>query len=297
MRASMCFGIISMFLACGCGGTRHYVIAATGTVIGVEIARNPASQFYEGKVGYNRGELALVPTNRTVVSGDETQPTGAEQCSDVVMELRYGGFFDAGPSSGIYQRLAVGKAAVSQPGAAFMFARSPNGDLDKDAAAAISRTFGGVKKLTGYALSALINTVLTELKAREARDTKAAGLLGRLNAFADRTLPKEYTGYTQDRTDSTKIVATKHTTNPPNRNLVALNSYLGILRDNESRLREDMQRLSAGTAIKLDTSAATQDKLQELLDQQIGARQRIERALEGSTEMTEALDYFFELAR
>lgn len=122
--------------AAGCG-TRHLIIAGTGTNIGVEIAQDPVSQFPTAKLGYQRGEVAMVPTNRSAEKEPGSTGAGAAQHGDVIMELRYGGIFDTGPSSGIYQRLAVGKGAVSQPGAAFMFARDANGNLDGAAAQAL----------------------------------------------------------------------------------------------------------------------------------------------------------------
>jgi len=135
----------------GCATRTHYVVAATGTVIGVEIDQNPATQTPQAKLGYNRGELAIVPTDRQVCSvpKDSTEvrcvPEGgtAEAVPDVLMELKYAGIFDLGQASGIYQRLAVGNTAVRQPGASLMFARNATGDLDPAVAgalAAVSKT-------------------------------------------------------------------------------------------------------------------------------------------------------------
>jgi hypothetical protein len=140
---------IATALAClslgACNGQEYYVIASTGTVIGVEVSQNPATQAPQAKLGYNRGELAIVPSNRPPCLTDEGQTTvacgqlgeGARDVPDVLMELRYGGIFDTGPSSGIYQRLAVGKIAVAQPGAALMFARDADGTLNPAAPAAL----------------------------------------------------------------------------------------------------------------------------------------------------------------
>jgi len=50
------------------------------------------------------------------------------------MELRYSGIFSWSESTGIYQRLAVGKEAVSQPGAAAMFLKDSTGKVDEKAA-------------------------------------------------------------------------------------------------------------------------------------------------------------------
>jgi len=126
----VCF--ISSFI-CGCAG-RQAVIAVSGTVIGLEVSQNPANQSPQAKLGYNRGEIAIVPTNRSATEEPGTSLGGARDIADVIMEIRYGGIFDTGPSSGIYQRLAVGPTAVAQPGASVMFARDANGDMSPQAA-------------------------------------------------------------------------------------------------------------------------------------------------------------------
>lgn len=125
----------------GCGKPGYSVLATTATVIGVEISQNSATQTPQAKLGYNRAEFAFVPTNRnegTPSSGGVGNPvTGAGETGNVIMELRYGGIFDWGASSGIYQRLAVGTEAVNQPGASLMFAKNADGELDSQTAAAL----------------------------------------------------------------------------------------------------------------------------------------------------------------
>ncbi len=126
----------------GCRSYNHSVIAATGTSIGVEVSQNPATQVPQAKLGYQRAELAVVPTNRSAektTTAQNSMGDGAKDHGEVIMELRYGGIFDTGKSSGIYQRLAVGKTAVSQPGAAFMFAKDDEGELKGNTADAVVR--------------------------------------------------------------------------------------------------------------------------------------------------------------
>ncbi len=122
----------------GCEKQGYSVLAATGTVIGVEVSQNPATQTPQAKLGYNRGELAFVPTNRSGGKEASGFGQGATDTGEVIMELRYGGIFDVGGSSGIYQRLAVGKTAVQQKGAAYMFAKDEDGTLDTATANAIA---------------------------------------------------------------------------------------------------------------------------------------------------------------
>lgn len=108
-------------LLTGCTAVKNgYVVTGTGTVLGVQIAENPATQLYEAKLGYARAEIALVPTNGV----------------PVIMELRYSGIFSH--SGGIYQRLAVGADAVKQPGAAYMFAKDADGTISSNVVQAIT---------------------------------------------------------------------------------------------------------------------------------------------------------------
>ena len=136
----------------GCETTRYRVIASTGTNIGVEISQNPATQVPQAKLGYQRAELALVGD----VAGESG---GTNEVADVLMEMRYRGIFSWGENSGIYQRLAVGKTAVSQPGAALMFARADDGSLDSNTAKAASDMYGTHEKtVIGRAIKSEIST-------------------------------------------------------------------------------------------------------------------------------------------
>lgn len=128
------------FLAACAPNQNHYIIAASGTVIGVQLGQAPADITPQAKLGYSRGEIAIVPTNRRVCyKGPNNQPlceagTGDASISpNVLMELYYKGFFSRGDGSGIYQRLAVGKIAVSQAGAAVLFAKDSSGKVDENA--------------------------------------------------------------------------------------------------------------------------------------------------------------------
>ena len=122
----------------GCAKQGYSVIASTGTVIGVEISQNAATQVPQAKLGYNRAELAFVPSNRDGNIDAGNTHKGARDTANVIMELSYGGIFDTGPSSGIYQRLAVGDLAVTQPGASAMFLRNADGEYDENAKDALN---------------------------------------------------------------------------------------------------------------------------------------------------------------
>ena len=123
MRTTIVSLIAAIALLAGCA-TQNTVLVATGTVIGVEIAQNPTTGMYTAKLGYDRAEFAMVPsTNRYT--------------PDVLVEMKYNGFFSTGTDSGIYQRLAVGSVAVAQPGAMAMFLRDSSGNISSNTAVAI----------------------------------------------------------------------------------------------------------------------------------------------------------------
>lgn len=133
-------GAVVLIVLQGCAQQGYSVIATTGTTIGVEVGQD-ASGGFTGVLGYRRAEFALVPSNRPAEKDESAngQPAGADQTGDVIMELRYTGFSEAG----IYQRLAVGRTAVSQPGAQIMFAKNAKGEVDPDTANAL-RAIQGV---------------------------------------------------------------------------------------------------------------------------------------------------------
>jgi hypothetical protein len=139
-------GVILACLFCSCARDQHHLIIVTSTVLGVEIAENPASQLYHIKLGYSRGELALVPTNRrgSTNVADNTVLGGARDAVDVLMELKYASPFSLS-EGGIYQRLAVGSNAVSQAGAAFMFAKDTKGAMAPVTAVAVAQAVTGIK--------------------------------------------------------------------------------------------------------------------------------------------------------
>jgi hypothetical protein len=124
-------------IALACSHTRQALITSTATNIGVEIAQNPTTETPHAKLGYQRVEVAIVPTNRSAMEEPGNVGKGAADHGEVLMELRYSGIFDWGPSNGIYQRLAVGEKAVQQAGAALMFARDNGGNLDAEAGTVI----------------------------------------------------------------------------------------------------------------------------------------------------------------
>jgi len=116
--------------ATGCKNLNS-VITTTQTGLGVSVSENPSTQLYEIRFGYFRSEFAFVPGN---TNDPATVP-------DVIMEIRMEHIIKGGL---VYQRLAVGKNAISQPGASLMFARDANGNLSSNAIDFITRKVNNI---------------------------------------------------------------------------------------------------------------------------------------------------------
>jgi len=134
---------LAALLLAGCT-TRHAVVVTTGSVLGFDISENPSTSLYHVKFGYVRSEFAYVPSNRSYATNDPTTGQGAKDVASVLMELKMQNILQGG---GIYQRLAVGEAAVAQPGAAFMFAKDSTGNFAPGTAEAVSRSLQSIPTL------------------------------------------------------------------------------------------------------------------------------------------------------
>jgi len=132
-------------LLTGCQANKENVLAITTTVIGVQLHQKDADKTPELKVGYARTEFAFVPTDK---GGDGSSTNSAE----VLMEINAQGNIALGTAyqGGIYQRLAVGKTAVSQPGAWFMMSKDANGTLNPANAEAIQKATEAIKAIPAY---------------------------------------------------------------------------------------------------------------------------------------------------
>lgn len=110
--------IFILLIAVGLTGCKapNAVITSTQTVVGVSVQENPATQLYEARGGYARNEFAFVPGNTNC----------PDSIPNVIMELRVNNLFAGGM---IYQRLAVGSVACSQPGASLMFSKDSTGSF------------------------------------------------------------------------------------------------------------------------------------------------------------------------
>lgn len=146
MTRNAMYMIAAMVLAMvvtGCG-TQTCIIANTDTMIGLQATYQPEIQLPTGKLGYARHEIVIVPTNRVSDDNPEgMQGDGAKDSANVITEFNFSNFFSFWRTNGIYQRIAVGDIAVTQPGAAVMFAKDDVGQISEAAASAIKALTGG----------------------------------------------------------------------------------------------------------------------------------------------------------
>jgi len=117
----------------GCKGL-HSVVTTTQTGLGVSVSENPSTQLYEARLGYFRNEFAFVP-------GDTNHPGTVP---DVLMEIRLENIFKGGL---VYQRLAVGRNAVTQPGASLLFAKDAQGNISSNALNAVTTNIKQIPSL------------------------------------------------------------------------------------------------------------------------------------------------------
>lgn len=118
----------------GCSDTllRETVLANTETMVGVAVAQDPRTNMYQGRAGYFRHELFLVPTSKRVAASGENASAESNDpgsTPEVLGEIMADGAI-ASPIGGsdpvrvgVYQRLAVGKLAVTSGAAVALLAR------------------------------------------------------------------------------------------------------------------------------------------------------------------------------
>jgi hypothetical protein len=145
--------LLAALLLSGCAiNNPNRIVIVSGTVLGIELGENPATQLYHARLGYVRSEVALVPSTNGLAP-------------DVLLEANYGRLFTRDAS--LRQRLAVGRNAVGQPGAFLLFATSKDGTVDSNAAA-IAKSLTSIPSPDASATAALLPLA----KAYEASDKK-----------------------------------------------------------------------------------------------------------------------------
>lgn len=121
--------IPALLMLVGCAALKDKTVVTTATVLGVSLAQNQGTGMYEAKLGYCRAEFVLTDTNNT----------------DILMEFKTSKLFSFTDNGGIYQRLAIGKAAVSSPASTAMMLKDRNGNVDQNSLSTIQRLSSPVK--------------------------------------------------------------------------------------------------------------------------------------------------------
>lgn len=116
---NICILVMAAALLAGCAAPNSIVTTAQ-SVLGISVSENPATQLYEARAGIVLSQIAFVPVN--------TNAPGF--VPSVIQEFRVNNLFAGGM---VYQRLAVGTDAVTQPGASLMFAKDASGNLSTNA--------------------------------------------------------------------------------------------------------------------------------------------------------------------
>jgi hypothetical protein len=109
--------IPALLVLVGCAALKDKTVVTTATVLGVSVAQNQGTGMYEAKLGYCRAEFVLTDTNTT----------------DILMEFKTSKLFSFTDNGGIYQRLAIGKTAVSAGGSTAMFLKDRSGNFNTNA--------------------------------------------------------------------------------------------------------------------------------------------------------------------
>lgn len=147
------------------------VVTATATGIGLRASYDEKTQMPLGELGYIHTAVAIVPTNRQA-DGEPINPNsagGAQDTADVINEISFNNFFSFWNENGIYERVAVGKNACSQPGAVALFAKDSSGKVDPRVIEALN----AVKNVPGASQPELdIKTQIAKLTQDDAGKTK-----------------------------------------------------------------------------------------------------------------------------
>lgn len=159
----LCLVCVCLFY--GCNSPQSCIILSNQTGFGIRASYNPQTQLPEGEIGYINSVFSIIPTNRAFNS-DEVQIEkvggGAKDTANVLFETNFSNWFNFWSDQAIYQRVAVGETAVSQPGVFAIFAKDYDGKIDVELIKALS----GLKSETQNVskLKSLIAKVYTDKK-------------------------------------------------------------------------------------------------------------------------------------
>ncbi|HPM74232.1 MAG TPA: hypothetical protein PLA71_00755 [Saccharofermentans sp.] len=182
---------LAMLLVVVFGGCRSQTCIVTSTIsgLGIDASFDPHTQVPHGRIGYIRSEAAIVPTNRKA-DGDTGGSVGggAKDAPNVLLEMNTGGIFNLFTDSLIYQRLAIGETAVSQPGAVAMFLKNKDGAVDEKAVEA-AKALSGLVESNSDKLK--VKRDILNLTADEKINAKLVEELKKLNMDLDKFIDEQ----------------------------------------------------------------------------------------------------------
>lgn len=179
-----------MALTSGCA-SQTCVVVANQTGIGLVAEYNQQIQSPTGKLGYINSVIGIVPTNRVADDNPESGiGGGAKDSSNVLFETSFSNFFSFWRDNLIYQRVAVGDIAVTQPGAVAMLSKDSTGKLpDADVMNALNGIKAPPKEVTSLKLK-LVELGKDEAKRKLILEQLVPLGVANWNAFIDGR-PKE----------------------------------------------------------------------------------------------------------
>jgi hypothetical protein len=133
MVAALVIGIA--FTSCK---SQTCIVTATATGIGLRASYDPKTQMPLGELGYIHTAVAIVPTDRQADGEAVKESATSANSADVINEISFNNFFSFWNENGIYERIAVGKNAVNQPGAVALFAKNNSGNIDENTLKALN---------------------------------------------------------------------------------------------------------------------------------------------------------------
>jgi hypothetical protein len=166
--------LLALGALAGCQtGARTAIVASTGTVLGIEASQSPVSSSPQATIGFKRAEFTYVPVTPIAPAEPKevcgTTGEGAAMCinvpnveyaaPNVLTEL----YYETVLSNRLYQRMAVGDIAVKQGGAALIFAKGPDGELDAAATDALKAALSLTS--TSYGCDASCSTLSAYLES------------------------------------------------------------------------------------------------------------------------------------
>ena len=123
--------LVIIALLPACRASRENITASVVNTIGITVAQNETSQFYEAKAGYIRSQFYNIPTGKIIEKGPNGELQSVNAQADVTPEVVSASSVESGVEQlfiGINSKelFAVGQYGVQSPAAVAMFLSNPS---------------------------------------------------------------------------------------------------------------------------------------------------------------------------